>query len=222
MPITKIHLRKLLMLFYAPNNLRVTVLRADIRQELKKERGNSEGGGDFYTPFWSDAKAHVTGTADLQVLSRDRIDKNRRRRDLYPRLTDGFLNYWNEKRRWRNEPFELIPSSPKARFRIPELDAVVKVENLLTIRIGGQEDRIIYPYFSKDPELPSEGARIGLWLLDQALKGYRLEDMRILDILRSASCGTIDYPLHGDEGDLFLQKYDHVLREWKKLKEDYE
>lgn len=222
MSIDKIHLRKLLMLFYAPNSLRTAKLREDIRTEIGKERGQIDGGGDFHVPFWSDVKKFVAGEADLKEQSKLRIDNNKGRERLYPQLTEKFLNWWEEKRRWRNEVFELVPNSDSAQVPFPDHNATVKVENLLTVKIGGNIDRVVYPYFSESPPLPGEGARLGLWLLGEALRGYHLDDFRILDILRSTSFRTADYPLQGNERELFIQKYDLLLREWEKLKEEYE
>jgi hypothetical protein len=34
--------------------------------------------------------------------------------------------------------------------------------------------------------------------------------------------GTIDNPLQGNENELFLKRYGDVLKEWKKLKKEYE
>ncbi|HKY09688.1 MAG TPA: hypothetical protein VJQ55_15670 [Candidatus Binatia bacterium] len=137
-------------------------------------------------------------------------------------MTDGFLQWWNEKRRWRNEAFEFVPETVKAQFRIDEVGGVIKVENLLALKVGDQSNRIIYPYFSEEPPLPDEGGRIGLWLLAEALPEYTPEDLRILDILRSKSHATMDDPPQGNERNLFVMKYKSVLDEWKRLKSEYE
>jgi len=220
MSLEKIHLRKLLKIFYLPARERVAVLREDIRNEIQKERGEDTDGGDFYSPFWADAKNHVAGKVDLQAQVKSRIGSNKRRERLYPQLADGFLSWWNEKRRWRNEPFEFLPENVKVQFPIPKLRGVVKIENLLALKVGDQSNRIIYPYFSEKPKLPDEGGRIGLWLLGEALPNYRREDLRILDILRGTSFAAIDYPLQGNERDLFLSKYEGALKEWKKLRKE--
>lgn len=222
MSLKKIHLRKLLAIFYLPQNQRTAMLRADIRLEIQKENKLDDGGGDFHAPFWTDAKNHVAGRLDLREQLKIRIRSNKGRARLYPLLTDGFLTWWNEKRRWRNEPFEFMAQSVKAQFFIPEVDSVVKVENLLALNGEGQFKRIIYPYFSEQPALTEEGGRLGLWLLKEALTKYQSSDLRLLDILRGASFATLDFPLRGSERDLFLQKYEQVLREWNTLRKDYE
>ena len=222
MSLKVVHLRKLLALFYSSNNRRVSLLRQDIRLEFQRDRGEKdEEGGDFHIPFWADVKDHVADLIDLREASVSRISKNRQRARLYPQLTDGFLSWWNERRRWRNEPFKLLPQSVKARAPVAP-DRTVKVENVLAFRIGNQDNRLVYPYFSEEPILTDEGARLGLWLLGEALGEFKIDDMRILDVLRSKSFGTIDGPLRGNERDLFLEKYDQLLEERKRLRTEYE
>lgn len=221
MSIEKIHLRKLLQLFYLPDNRRRSLLRADIRIDLNKALGETTDGGDFHGPFWADAKSHVAGEEDLRSKIKERIESNKGRTRLYPLLSDGFLRWWNEKRRWRNEAFEFLPQSVKTQLSVPELGGTIKIENLLALQIGDQFSRIIYPYFSEDPPLPEEGRRIGLSVLNNGLPEYSVEDLRILDVLRASSCGTLDNPLQGNENELFLRRYGDVLKEWKKLREEY-
>jgi hypothetical protein len=139
---------------------------------------------------------------------------------LYPKLRDGFLRWWNEKRRWRNEPFELLPGKFSARYVFKELGATVKVENVLALKGGDGSRRLIYPYFSEEPELPAEGARLGLWLVSQVFPRYGEAELRILDILRGSSVGVVDHRLGGEERDLFLARYRAALEEWEHLKDD--
>lgn len=221
MSIEKIHLRKLLQLFYLPDNKRRSLLRADIRLDLNKEIGETADGGDFYGPFWADAKNHVAGGPDLRDQIKERIKANKGRQRLYPLLGDGFLGWWNEKRRWRNEPFEFLPQNVKTQLPIPELNGIVKIENMLALKVGDQFSRIIYPYFSEDPSLPEEGRRIGLSVLNRGIPDYPLADLRVLDVLRSSSYGTLDHALRGNENDLFLKRYGDLLKEWKKLRKEY-
>lgn len=61
MSLRSIQLRKLLKILYLPQNRQVTALRGDIREEIAREVGDSGGGGDFYGPFWFDAKGHALG-----------------------------------------------------------------------------------------------------------------------------------------------------------------
>jgi hypothetical protein len=220
MSIEKVHLRKLLRLFYAAASERRAILGADIYSEqTKKDGDDEEGGGDFHGPFWADAKRHVEGIVDLPTQTKTRIAKNARRRNLYPLLTQGFLAWRNEKRRWRNEDFILI-QDVKGRVAFPELNGLVKVENLLAVRVENRFSRIVCPYFSEEPLLPPIGARLGLWLMSEALPRYPIEDLRILDVLRGKSFGVIDVGIEGDERAQFTAEYARVLEEWRKLKEE--
>lgn len=216
------HLRKLLQIFYAPSIQRRSLLRADIRQELAKNDGKSGDGGDFHTAFWSGAKRHAIGTVDLRAQIEEYIQRSPQRKRLYPLLGEGFLVWWDEKRRWRNEPFVAMPRSLHGRFVHSDSGAIIKVENLLSLRIGDRSNRLIYPYFAEEPPLSGEAVRIGLWLMSHALPDQRIEDMRVLDVLRSASYGTLDVPLQGDEEEVFLRHYQSALAEWIKLRAEYE
>lgn len=220
MSLEKIHLRTLLRIFYANERLRRRLLLTDIRTELSKEAKEGGDGGDFHGPFWADARKHVLGIGDLHELTRVRIERNRRRQNLYPRLRDGFLGWWNEKRRWRNEPFAELNEKLSAKYMFEKLDAVVKVENLLGLIGGDGSKRLIYPYFSDEPILPTEGARLGLWLMTKTFPHHQPEDLRILDVLRGSSFGIGDLPLQGNEQAIFATRYEAALVQWNSLKED--
>lgn len=219
MSLEKVQLRKLLRLFYATDARRRSILLSDIYSESMKDAGEDDGGGDFHSAFWADAKRHVDGKVDLHSQTIMRVEKNERRKRLYPLLEAGFLNWWNEKRRWRNEKFVSIQNI-NGRVVFPELPGLVKVENLLALRVEDQFTRIVYPYFAEAPILPDEGARLGLWIAKQAIPRFPLSDFRILDVLRSKSYGIIDVPLQGNEEQLFKSKYKSVLDDWNKLKEE--
>lgn len=223
MSIKKIHLWKVLKLLYAPESLKIKDLRSDIRNDIKKETGNNADGGDFYLPFWADARSHALRKSDLREQTVIRISNNTGRERLYLELTEGFLSWWTEKSRWRNEPFEPIPESVKGHFDISKIGVTIKVENLLALHISGETHRIIYPYFSEDPRLSEEGSRIGIWLIKEALSfyKYKTEDMYILDILRGISFSIADHPLHGDEEDLFTEKYARIIDQWNHLRLEY-
>lgn len=222
MSLERVHLRKLLTLFYLPKAQRITALRSDIRESIKKDNGIKSSGGDFHVPFWTDAKLHAAGSGDLASLTQGRIAANKRSRwRLYPPLAEGFLTWWNEKRRWINEPFQILDQSVKAQFTVESLGCVVKVENLLSVHIGDSSHRLVYPYFSEEPELSKEAARIGIWLLGRALPQFDVASFRILDVLRSESFGTLDCPLQGDEEELFLREYKSILKDWQTLRSEY-
>lgn len=221
MSIEKIHLRKLLRLFYAKQSLQTHLLRQDIRNELKKERDEESSGGDFYVPFWADAKNHVAGELDLRDQSKYRIDRNERRKRLYQSLTDGFLSVWEEKIRWRNEEFEFRAKTAKGHLPLHELDAAVKIENVLAVRIWDGGNRAVYPYFFEDPVLPLEGVRLGFWALNEGLPEFRSGDLRIMDVVRGSYFRPADAPMQGNERQLFVQKYEVVLTEWERLRREY-
>lgn len=220
MSIVKINLRKLLQLFFADVRHQRSLLLQDIRADRSKEAGGSENGGDFYGSFWADVKAHAAGQTDILASTAVRIAANKGRRRLYPVLADSFLYMWNDKMRWRNEPFEFVPESIKARLPLPKLGAVVKIENTVGVRIWDGSHRVIYPYFSEKPELPEAGARLGFWALKKALPDYQLNDFRIVDFHRRAYFRPAEIGMKSDEEEIFLQKYAALLREWRKLREE--
>lgn len=221
MSLQMIHLRKLLKIMYLEPNRRITALRNDIREDIAREGGGGEGGGDFYGPFWRDAKDHVFGASDLHETTRARLESNAGRANLYPQLRDGFLLWWNERRRWTNEPFRQAQSL-KTRFPFPGLDAVVKVDNLLAVRDAHDEDHFVYAYFSPNPTLQDEAARLGLWLLDAALPNVEQGELRVLDVIRGQTFSTDRNPLRGDEQERFRQRYDILIQEWQELRRAYD
>jgi hypothetical protein len=215
----KIHLRKLMQLLYAEPKQCRSILLAEIRNEFKKQLSKEGGGGDFHIPFWADAKDHVAGKLDLRDQSKLRIKSNKTRARLYPLLTEGFLGLWNEKVRWRNERFELVPTNVSANFPLEELNTIVKVENVVAVRVQDGSHRVVYPYFGEKPVLPLEGVRLAFWALKEALPDFRVEDLRIIDILRSSYFRSTENPLQGDERAVFVQKYAALLKEWRKLRD---
>jgi len=220
MSIERINLRKLLQLFFATERKQRSLLLADIRNDASKQAGNSERGGDFYGPFWADVKDHVAGGPDLLTSTDGRIRANATRKRLYPILAESFLAMWNEKMRWRNEPFQFVPESVKAELPIKELGTVVRIENTAAVQVSDGSHRIIYPYFSEEPPLPDEGARLGFWALRTALPQYGANDMRIVDVQRKAYFRPSEIAARGDEERQFVQRYASLLRTWRKLKEE--
>jgi hypothetical protein len=220
MSIEKINLRKLLQLFFADERLQRSLLLADIRNDRSKEDEDREGGGDFYGPFWFDVKEHAAGRSNLTDQTEIRIATNKTRARLYPILRDCFLDMWNEKMRWRNEPFEFVPESVKAQLPIKELGATVKIENTASVKTWDGSHRVMYPYFSEKPPLPEAGARLGFWALGEALPNYRREDFRIIDMQRRAYFRPTEIGIKGDEQKEFVQRYDVLLEKWRKLRDE--
>jgi hypothetical protein len=196
-------------------SVRATAIRKDARETMKRMEEGSAKGGDFPIPFWKGAKDHAAGRSDLSETVAEQIDANWRRKNLYPRLRDGFLKWWTETRRWINEEIAELPKTIKASFGFAELEGTVKVENLLCLKLGDDKRRYIYPYFSDRPALTPEVARLGLWLMSRALPQHDIDDMRILDVLRGESFSVDKCPLHGDEEEAFTLRYRRILREWR-------
>ena len=221
MSIETISLRKLMQLMLAPERLRTSLLRANITDQIRKEaNGPVDGGGDFHSPFWADAKTYVRGEIDLREASAARIEANQGRGRLYPELTEGFLAWWLERRRRRNEPFEIIEQNIKGRLDLEGL-GTVKIENNLAFAIGDDDRRIVYPYFCEDPEMTVEIARLGLWAMSQAIREYAINDMRILDVIRGRSFSMLDTPITGTEEADFRANYRVLLDRWRELRAEY-
>lgn len=220
MAIENIHLRKLLKLMFLEQAPRQAALRSDIRDDLAREAGDVGGGGDFYGPFWFDAKGHVFGTGDLHTSVEERIAANANRANLYPLLRDGFLVWWNERRRWTNEPFR-VGQSLKTSFHFPGLTAVVKIDSMLSVRDGQNVEHFVYPYFSPNPVLSEEAARLGLWLLASALPTVQHTELRILDVIRGVTFSIDRNPLRGNEEEQFRSRYQQLLLQRDRLRTQY-
>ncbi len=222
MAVERIHLRKLLkLLFLGPRELQ-SALRTDIREDIAREAGRDSGGGDFYAPFWADAREHVFGRGDLHDLVQQRIDANpESRTNLYPLLRDGFLVWWNERRRWTNQPFH-EGRWLRADFDFPGLDAVVKVTSILSVTDALGAERLVYPYFSPEPLLSEEAARLGLWLLSAALPAVSANEFRILDVIRGRTFSFDRTPLQGDEEENLRRQYVELIRLRDELRREYD
>lgn len=217
MSIHNIQLNTLLFCFYAKETKSRSKIRDDVVKTIEKEQGNeSNGGMDFHGPFWSDVKAYLRDEIDLQDQLVQRALENRYRKRLYPLLGEKFLEWWSEKKRWNNEGYSLEDSPATGRFSDTELNAVVRVNNILALKIGNQPTRYFYPYFSEEPALSEEAARIGLWVMKQALNVPETQ-LRILDVLRAKSYSLRKVPLQGNEENLFRTKYKAVLKRWDDL-----
>jgi hypothetical protein len=126
---------------------------------------------------------------------------------------------WNERMRWRNEPFEFVPEGIRAQLKFDDLGLLLKIENTVLVKVWDGSYRVIYPYFSEMPPLPDEGARLGFWVLGQALPSYRVQDFRIVDMLRRAYFRPVDIKMMGDEEMLFGQRYRELRKIWLKLRD---
>jgi hypothetical protein len=219
MSVLDIPLRKALQLFYGSEPLRRSVLKEDIRLDRKKDAGGTRSqGGDFYLPFWSDVKKHISGNGDLAEMTADRIASNNNFKRLYPLLKDGVLELLSAKLRWSNERVEIIPQSVYGNLKVEEIGAVVRIRDALNARVRGKYTRVVYPYFSEEPALSEEAGRLGLWVMQQALPNLDPSDMRLIDPLRRVFFSPETTPLHGNEKSVFIDRYRSLIIEWERLK----
>ena len=219
MSVVDIPLRKVLQLFYAPQSLRRSILKDDIRLDNRKAAGgNRSRGGDFYLPFWSDVKSHISGQVDLRQSTDDRILSNRNFKRLYPLLRDGVLDLLSAKLRWSNEPVQIVPQSIHGNLRLEDPAGIIRIKDALHARVRGEYNRVVYPYFSEEPSLPEEGGRLGLWVMQQALPELDPNDMRIIDVLRRTFFSPQTTPLQGNEELVLRENYRSLIGEWNRLK----
>jgi hypothetical protein len=222
MPIETVHLRKLMQLMLADAPLETALIRRDINEYFSRERnGPGEGGGDFHSPFWADAKGHAEGRLNLREATPIRIEANNRRRRLYPELTQGFLEWWEERRRLHNEPFEIIEDRIRGRLVLDGL-GVIRIESNLAFTIRDVARRIVYPYFCEDPDMSADVARTGLWAMSRALPAYPIADMRVLDVIRGQTFSIIECPQRGTEEQEFQASYGALLERWRALRAQYD
>lgn len=221
MGLNSIHLNKALKLFYLSDRKLISELRKSIRQELQKDQEGS-GGGDFYSPFWADVKKHMIGQKDIRDSCDERIIANRRsRKNLYPDLCDGFINWWQNTRKWKNYPVTLIEDSVKNKKHFQEFDITIKIENLISVELDEDNNRYIYPYFYKDGPLSEEAGRLGLWLISELFESYDLSEFRILDVFQSKTFSIDKSPLLGDEERIFLRKIEIIKNKTQELLDEY-
>lgn len=219
MSIETLHLRKLLQLLYVNPARQISLLRAEIRADLAKEEGRPIAGGDFYGPFWSDVNDHVFGRRDIRDAVEDRVESNDRRARLYPALAEGFLKWWDQERRWTNEPF----SPTRAPSTVITIDDSlrIKISNILAVRDARGVDRFVYPYFSEQPSLKSEPARVGLWILKRAFVALPAEHFRVLDVLRGKIFSLDRNPLEGDEALALDRRFRNLVEVYEALRAEY-
>ena len=218
MPLEKINLNTVVRLIFSPANRQTSELRADIRREIAMSEG-LEGGPDFYVPFWGDAKLHAVGAADLHASVEDRIERNPGRKRLYEALRDGFLIWWNERRRWTNEPFEQI-AAPSAIIPL-DSETELKVHNLLAVRDAANTAHFVYPYFSEHAPLTERGARLILWGLTTAFPEIDPTELRVLDVMVARSFSIDRTPLSGREREEFQSLVQTLRRRRSDLADEY-
>lgn len=221
MTIRVINLNKLLKLCMIPENELISELRSDLRSERDKQLGIKSGGNHFHYPWWSAAKLHVMGIADLNIQTALLVTASKQRRRLYPLLTSGFLTWLQHLRRTTNQRIGWREEQVHTHYVVPGLDLTVKVDNLLALQVGEDRHKLVYPYFTEDPALNDTWGRIALWLMREALPGYDLAGMELLDVHRSRSFSGASLFLKGDEEALFEAKFTAIATRWEQLKPEY-
>jgi hypothetical protein len=221
MSIQIINLNKLLRLCALPENLLIGDLRDYLRSERDAAQGVESTARHFHYPWWSVAKLHVVGQADLRSETPVLVAANAYRKRLYPMLTEAFLSWFDELRRSSNESFGWVEERVHNHYPVPGLQLTVKVDNLLSLRIGDAVRRLVYPYYSEFPVLTDKWARVGIWLMRDALPRFPLDQMEILDVLRSRSFRGAELTLRSDEEAIFKTRFLRILELWRSLRTDY-
>jgi hypothetical protein len=216
-----INLNKLLSLCALPENKLITALKSDLNAERKKLAGRKSGGGHFHHPWWDVAKDHVIGEADLEESLPFLIAGGINRDRLYPMLTEAFLRWLDEFRRTTNLVISVSEEEVHKHYAVPGMGLTVKVDNLLALRLGEDNHRLVYPYFTETPVLSEEWARVGLWLMREALSEFDFTQMEILDVLRSRSFRGSSVFLRGNEESLFAAKYQRMVQLWTHFRPEY-
>lgn len=220
MSIELIHLRKLLKFCCLDDDRARSALRREAYEDRRRVEFPSEGGGDFHAPFWSDAKNHVSHGLDLEEATDIRVERNYRRSRLYPLMKDRFLDWWRDEQRTTNQVLRPIEENVHARHAFDDLGIVVKVDNLLSLKVEANHHRLIYPYFTESPALSATWGRVGLWIMGETLSQWSIHDAVILDLHRTRSFSTATHPMNGDEREILVNRV-RVLRDiWDELNID--
>lgn len=221
MTIKVINLNKLLKICALPENHLIGALRDDLRTERNKLNGTKSGGGDFHAPFWSDCKAHVIGALPLTQQTQFRIEDHPPRKRLYEPLCDKFLEWFDQIVRGTNEKVGWSEVHAHNHYPVPGTDLILKVDNIMGIKIGDKATRLIYPYFSEEPILQERWARVGLWLMGEALENESPVELEILDVLRARSYSGAKLFPKGDEELIFKHRYAEIVERWTALRPEY-
>lgn len=217
MSIDRLPLNKLLELLQRSRVHRIAAIERDAKRSVIKEKfGALNGGMDFYDPFWADAKeSAVNDNFDLSEATAARIDSNKQRKGLYPRLLSGFRTGWSTvKNHIKLEgPLKLVNGLTGKLFE--EEDTLVRVGKLMTIRDSAGQTIISYPYFCKDVALGARHARLGLAALQQAIKPKENSSTIILDVLRGNAFSADGLTFAGTECNQLNERYIQIVHEWK-------
>jgi hypothetical protein len=219
MPMDRLSLMRCVELFQFPLERRLRKIKQDARKSLVKELpgDREDGGGDFYSEFWADAKEKVANDDfDLFRSTYERITKNKSKRRLYPILLNGFAKGWDTIR----ERLEIKGKFSVVRGITTEIEGSSKtdsvvVKNTLTIRTEDKRLHIIYPYFSKDVALGARHAGMAIAAMQEGFEKTAPDNIVIFDVLR----GTVFFDKEADlppgGSSVLIERYDAVMREWR-------
>lgn len=217
-----LHLGKVLKFLMLDDNKLVSELRRELRAERNKLLTSADkAGGDFYVPFWADAKLHVIGAVNLVSQTDWRVEQSAQRATLYPLLRKGFLAWLAEVSRSTNQKVGWQEGKFHNHIDIDGLELTLKVDNLLALKIGKDQFRLVYPYFAKSPILSEKWARVALWAMAEAFPTVSVVDLEILDVLRGVGFRGANLSLKGDEEFLFKSRYKAILKKWDELRPEY-
>lgn len=213
-------LSKILKIAYADDRLSRKDIFDDVSEYIRKENNPekaSSGGGDFHGVLWAAFKDCIFeyDPDSFDQIVKALIDANSRRKRLFPPLAQGLKSWGLEKQRWMNEEIKRI-KSPTGTITVDGLDIALKVNNILALEIVGKGNRYIYPYFSEEPTVTKEAARVALWQLHQTLPDLDINEIRILDVMRGKSYSVADVPFVGDEQTLFEHHIKSIMQRWDK------
>lgn len=96
------------------------------------------------------------------------------------------------------------------------------MSSILSVRDARGIEHFVYPYFSAEPALNEQSARLGLWLLINSLHQAPPLEIRILDVIRGRTFSIDRNALLGNEEQIFQERYRTILAEWEALREEYD
>jgi hypothetical protein len=221
MTMDRLSLARFLELLQLPHARRLKVIERDARKAVFADRfGKSSDGGDFYGPFWSDAKrSAVEREFSLAAATADRIARNKSRRRLYPQLLRGFEQGWRGLRTSRITAATLeLVTRLSVTIKGSEEEDYIHASNVLAVKEPRGVLHIAYPYFSKDVGLGVRHAKVGVRVLRQGFARAKPESVAMLDVLRGNLFVGADGEVDTSARDELVDRYDAVMREWRAQK----
>jgi hypothetical protein len=221
MPMERLPMNRCLAMIEFPLARRLKVIEREARRAYIKEKlAETEGGRNFYTPFWSDAKRSlIDDQFDLKAATAERIAANRGRRNLYPRMLNGFL------RGWTHLCDEKGISGPLKALKIPSVkicgendNDTIRIDNFISIIDEKDRIHIIYPYLSKDVALGARCARIAIGIMIQEFEKVDAFSISVFDVIRGNLIANDEVMIDGSERDYLVERYGGMMREWRAQK----